>query len=1149
MKKKVDNRIKILVENNVALGQRSMFLVIGDQGKNVVVNFYFLLSRLVSRSHNILWCYKKKLDFSTSKKKRFREMKKKIKKGTFDATVDNNFDSFLKNTNIRFCFYKETKKVLGKTYSICVLQDFSYITPNILCRCIETVIGGGIIIFLINKLDELKDIYNLTLNYHKKYTMNGICNAYNNYIHRFFLSLNKCKNAMFIDDEMNILPLNDNHLHIKKITNNFNNDSIKENNMNNFQNKENFLVTDRKSATLGGFLCPDKNLLVEKLKFLENICEENEKKKEEKKIFLYSSKFYDGENSKKDENDNITTNNDSNKFMYSFLDRNIMNLLNICLSIDQLEILLNMCKILRNDEEKKKNIKEIIFSLLANRGRGKSATLGLLLSLSIYFNYSNIIITSGNNDGIQTVFEFLDKGLDILGFKEFKDYEKIYEMNKIKEIIIFKNIKYLKQRIRYLDIIEDEILNCELMIIDEAACIPIDILRNKIKGEITILSTTLNGYEGTGKTFTFKLLKQLKKRFVTQLTYEEFKNMKYLYFDKAFVDLSLNNPIRYSFNDEIENWLNNFLCLNCNEVSNLKDNLCAPQNCQLYFVNKNIFKNYNSTSENLLKKIMTLFVTSHYKNTPNDLIMILDSQQHHLFILINNNSSTDNIDKIDIYGVLHCAIDGIINQNKIKKAVKLEDIVDIMRNNKINDQTEPNQNYLNGYDRNINKHINGTHKDNDKNVINCINENSINYSNDRNNNDSSQIEKNNILKNNDLLNKEFEGNLIPYIISDYFDFYFYNYIGIRIVRISIHPSIQNLNYGSEFLKKIYDYYNIYNSKDRKENSYYNENIILYSCSGNNIFFDEKLKKIDYIGTCFGLTKGLLIFWQKNKFIPVFLKQQKNEITGEFSILMLKHLNEELKDLFIKFYYDFVRSLCNLLPYSFKKLESFVVFNLLHNTIHSSKNNDKQDLDNQQDNISCFYDNTLLNEKSISYFFHSNDICRLKRFVMEGRNFYEILYLLSTISILILFKKVQIDLNFLEYTILYAVSFQKKTCKEISDEIKINVNQTNAIFRKIIHRFYNFIKDIMEKQIEKEVNEEIKEKLKKKKKKSLNIELPSEEYKEEIKKNSLIIKKKQENEKLSLMKEFNISGNIKRKHINLKKNDNPNLIKKKKVISS
>uniref|UniRef100_A0A8C9HCG3 RNA cytidine acetyltransferase n=1 Tax=Piliocolobus tephrosceles TaxID=591936 RepID=A0A8C9HCG3_9PRIM len=593
MKKKVDSRIKTLTENNILLGERTMFLVIGDQGKNVVVNFYFLLNRLVSKTHNILWCYNKKLDFATSKKKRFKDMKKKIKKGSFDTTVDTNFDIFLKNANIRFCYYKETQKILGQTYSICVLQDFAYITPNILCRCIETVIGGGLIIFLLNKQEELKNIYNLTLNFHKKYTMNGICGIYNNYINRFFLSLNKCNNAMFIDDEMNILPLNDNHLHIKKLSNNENTTSgvdhvkvhkfsnISDNeeknkfvsntdNVHNSDNKKEKKNNKSNFATLGGFISPDKNMLKDRLKALKKICEENEKKKEEKKLFLYSPEFYLNSNNNnkiastklinKNKNDNGSDGGDGgdgddgidgsdggdgddnegvrkndklyknyppkqqqlqqqlqqNANTYNYLDRNIMNILQICLSLDQLDILLNICKILNSDdgeENKKKRvyIKEILINLLANRGRGKSATLGLILSLSIYFNYNNIIVCSGNPEGTETIFEFLDKGLNLLGYNEFLDYEKIYENKKLKEIVILKNKKYLKQRIKYINILDEDIMNNELMIIDEAACIPIDILRNKIKGEITILSTTLNGYEGTGKTFTFKLLKQLKK--------------------------------------------------------------------------------------------------------------------------------------------------------------------------------------------------------------------------------------------------------------------------------------------------------------------------------------------------------------------------------------------------------------------------------------------------------------------------------------------------------------------------------------------------------------------------------------------------------------------------------------------------------------
>ncbi|GAW79909.1 histone acetyltransferase [Plasmodium gonderi] len=1225
MKKKVDSRIKTLVENNVLLGQRTMFLVIGDQGKNIVVNFYFLLNRLSSGTHSILWCYKKKLDFSTSKKKRFREMKKKIKKGTFDTTIDNNFDAFLKSANIRFCFYNETKKVLGKTYSICVMQDFSYITPNILCRCIETVVGGGIIIFLINKLDDLKDIYNLTLNCHKKYTQSGISNVYNNYITRFFLSLNECHNAMFIDDEMNILPLNENHLHIKKLsatgstpeeknTNAQNSDPIHVRCEKNHK-EENYGITQlchdnnqvksrsKLSNTLGGYLSPDTQELEQKLSFLESVCEENEKREEESRMFLHSSRFYDGKLSNKrnrSAGEEAELGKDPGEVppscvllkgkeetnMYSFLNKRIMNLLRICLSIDQLNILVNMCKILRNDEEKKKNIKEILLNLLANRGRGKSATLGLLIALSIYFKYTNIILCSGNSEGMQTIYEFIDKGLELLGYKEFLHFEKVYELGKLKEIIIFKdlsNITHIKQRIRYFNILEDEIVNSELMIIDEAACIPIDILKHKIKGEITILSTTLNGYEGTGKTFIFKLLKQLKKKFVTQLTYSEFQQMKYLYFDKAFIDVSLNTPIRYSYNDKVEAWLNNFLCLNCNETYKLNHALCAPSNCQLYFVNKNVFKSFSKTSELLLKKIMTLFVTSHYKNTPNDLIMILDSQQHHLFVLISGlvdpvDISPDAVDQIDIYGVIHCAIDGIVYPQKVKKLVKLENIAELVRsshahqreNGVKNGSAQKNhlQNGQEKYHQNGQENISMKNEKAKKEPVHP---------------DTAEMRE----RNNHMLN-EFEGNLMPYLISAHFDYYFYNYIGIRIVRISIHPSIQNLNYGSNFLNKLFHYYNLYNAKGRKESVPYRENVIFYNCSvgnqgenrgqsqsgrtnesGGHIFLDDKLKKVDYIGTCFGLTKGLLIFWQKNNFIPVFLKQQRNEITGEFSILMLKHINQELKNIFTNFYLDFVRTFCNLLPYAFNKLESFVVFNLLHNNSIILSNPTQEELllsreqgavakgddqksiingrrseatykEEESEDYGCFYDNDLLKKENLFYFFHPNDICRLKRFVMESKPICDILHLMNAIANLILFRKVPIDLTFLEYTILYAVSFQKKSCQEISLEISINVNQTGAVLRKIIHRFYTFLKDVMQKEIEKQVDAQFNQKMQKKKKRAQQVEFPSDEYTEELEKNTKAIKKKHKKEKLTLMREFNFTEIPKRKQINVKTNDDTDI---------
>ena len=57
---------------------------------------------------------------------------KKAQHGNLNVDEDDPFDLFIAATNIRFCYYKETHKILGNTYGMCVLQDFEAITPNLL---------------------------------------------------------------------------------------------------------------------------------------------------------------------------------------------------------------------------------------------------------------------------------------------------------------------------------------------------------------------------------------------------------------------------------------------------------------------------------------------------------------------------------------------------------------------------------------------------------------------------------------------------------------------------------------------------------------------------------------------------------------------------------------------------------------------------------------------------------------------------------------------------------------------------------------------------------------------------------------------------------------------------------------------------------
>ena len=66
VKKKVDSRVRTLVENGVSLGHRSFFVLVGDKGRDQVVNLHYMLSKAqVKARPSVLWCYKKELGFTT----------------------------------------------------------------------------------------------------------------------------------------------------------------------------------------------------------------------------------------------------------------------------------------------------------------------------------------------------------------------------------------------------------------------------------------------------------------------------------------------------------------------------------------------------------------------------------------------------------------------------------------------------------------------------------------------------------------------------------------------------------------------------------------------------------------------------------------------------------------------------------------------------------------------------------------------------------------------------------------------------------------------------------------------------------------------------------------------------------------------------
>lgn len=68
-------------------------------------------------------------------------------------------------------------------------------------------------------------------------------------------------------------------------------------------------------------------------------------------------------------------------------------------------------------------------TLTAARGRGKSSALGLAIAAALALGYSNIFVTSPSPENLTTLFDFVFKGLDALGYEEHLDYDIVQSTN------------------------------------------------------------------------------------------------------------------------------------------------------------------------------------------------------------------------------------------------------------------------------------------------------------------------------------------------------------------------------------------------------------------------------------------------------------------------------------------------------------------------------------------------------------------------------------------------------------------------------------------------------------------------------------------------------------------------------------------------
>lgn len=875
-----------------------------------------MLSKAVVKARpSVLWCYRDKLELSSHKKKRAKQVKKLMQRGLLDPEKVDPFSLFIESAGITYCLYKDSERVLGNTFGMCILQDFEALTPNLLARTIETVEGGGLIILLLRSLSSLTSLCTMVMDVHERFRTESHSDATGRFNERFLLSIASCRACVVMDDELNILPISS---HIRSITA----VPVKE----------------------------DSEGLSECERDLKNLKEElNE-------------------------------------------DFPVGPLIKKCCTLDQGKAVITFL-----DAVLDKTLRSTI-ALLAARGRGKSAALGLAVAGAIAAGYSNIFVTAPSPENLKTLFEFVRKGFESLEYKEHLDYDVVKSSNpEFKKAIVRINIyKHHRQTIQYIQPHEHEKLSqVELLVVDEAAAIPLPIVKSLLGPYLVFISSTVNGYEGTGRSLSLKLLQQLEEQ--SQMS----KNLDSSLSGRLFKKIELVESIRYASGDPIESWLNGLLCLDvANYIPNI-NRLPPPSECDLYYVNRDTLFSYHKDSELFLQRMMALYVASHYKNSPNDLQLIADAPAHHLFVLLGPVDESKN-HLPDILCVIQVCLEGQIS---LKSAMR-----------SLSDGHSPH------------------------------------------------------------------GDQIPWKFCEQFrDTVFPSLSGARIVRIATHPSAMRLGYGSVAVDLLARYFEgqltSISETDEDEDSNEPPVSILQAAEKVSLLEenikprtnlppllvhlrDRRPEKLHYIGVSFGLTLDLFRFWRKHKFVPFYIGQIPNAVTGEHTCMVLKPLHNDDIEVDASdqlgylgpFYRDFKQRFSRLLSSTFSSMEYKLAMSVLDPKINFA------DSEPAESNKNRFL-------KAIEEYISPHDMKRLQAYVDNLADFRLILDLVPVLSHLYFQERVPVSLSYAQASVLLCVGLQNRDISYIEGQMKLERQQILSLFIKGMKKFHKYLFGIATKDIE------------------------------------------------------------------------------------
>jgi len=231
--------------------------------------------------------------------------------------------------------------------------------------------------------------------------------------------------------------------------------------------------------------------------------------------------------------------------------------------------------------------------LTADRGRGKSAALGIAAATLMQTSDKTIYLTAPHIRSVEQVFIHNKRLLP----------NAIITTNNIingSSSLTFKSVDVL---------LSDEI-SVDLLLVDEASAIPVHIL-NKLAKKFPriVFSSTVHGYEGSGRGFEMRFIRHLS------LIKPSFKRAQML------------QPIRWYKHDTLEQFWFNAL------FHNVHQDIRTIQHKNQSIICRHVSKTELLNNKTLLGGLFRLLIDAHYQTSQDDLQRLLDAPEIECFIL------------------------------------------------------------------------------------------------------------------------------------------------------------------------------------------------------------------------------------------------------------------------------------------------------------------------------------------------------------------------------------------------------------------------------------------------------------------------------------------------------------------------------------